>query len=149
MHDAANLARRCKGAAMDTKNAPASEANESAKIPPALYHDTSDVIGRVLGALLRGEHLTSNSCLSRFASSRLAHHIWQLQEDGWQILSQFEEVITTDAGRPARIKVYWLNPEDIAAAGENGKRYAKQAWEAEIRRKAGYSKPAAPSLAYV
>ncbi len=121
---------------MDKNNTHVTKANESAKISPAPYHDRNDVIGLALDALLRSSQLSDNSCFFLVASSRLAYQVRQLQEDGWRVLSQFEEIITTDVGRPARIKVYWMEPVDIAAAGEDGREYAIAAPRAEMARRA-------------
>ncbi len=101
-----------------------------------IYHDPYSVIGRVQGALLRGEHLTGKACWLRFGSSRLSHHIWQLEREGWPIQDMRTEVTTSDAGRVASISTYWLEPADIAAAGDRGREFAQARRKIEKARKA-------------
>lgn len=103
---------------------------------PEIYHAPDSVIGRVQGALLRGEHLTGKECWLRFGSSRLSHHIWKLNQDGWPIKDLRIEATTSDAGRVASISTYWLEPADIAAAGDRGREFAQATRKIEQARKA-------------
>jgi hypothetical protein len=114
--------------------------NPHATTKPAKAHDYPDpatVKGRTLGALLRGERLTHLDCWQRFGSARLSHHIYCLRgTPGWSVLMVEQTVTTTDAGRPASIGVYYLDPEVIAAAGERGQRYAEECARVEAERRA-------------
>lgn len=100
------------------------------------YPPHSSVKGRVLGAHLRGERLTHWDCWRRFSSARLSHHEYVLRGIGWNISMVEETVTTNDAGRPATIGVYFLTPEIIAAAGEEGQRYAAECAKIEAERRA-------------
>ena len=103
---------------------------------PDTYHDPYSVIGRVHGALLRGEHLTGKACWLRFGSSRLSHRIWKLNQDGWPIQEMRIDATTSDAGRVASISTYWLEPADIAAAGDRGREFAQATRKVEQNRSA-------------
>ncbi len=99
------------------------------------FPEPASVKGRVLGALLRGEHLTHLDCQYRFGSSRLAHHVHVLRRAGWPVRI-FERVVTTsDAGRTAAIGEYFLEPETIAEAGEVGLGYARKCARIELDRR--------------
>ena len=100
------------------------------------YPEASSVKGRVLGALLRGEHLTHLDCWRRFGSSRLAHHVHMLRRHGWPVQMAEIMVRTSDAGRPATIGEYYLNADSIGEAGEEGQRYAAEAAAVELARRA-------------
>lgn len=100
------------------------------------YPSSSSVKGRVLGALLRGEHLTHLDCWYRFGSSRLSHHVYILRGIGWPVLMTEEQVVTRDAGRTASIGDYSLSPEVIAEAGEHGQQFAAEALQVEAERRA-------------
>ena len=94
------------------------------------------VKGRVLGALLRGEHLTHLDCWRRFGSSRLSHHIYMLRGIGWVVQMIEESVKTSDAGRSASIGIYFLKPDVISEAGERGQQYGATALQIEVERRA-------------
>lgn len=101
------------------------------------YPSPESVIGRVLGAMLRGERLTGKDCWLRFGSSRLAGHICQLGKEGWPVERIDIGVTTSDAHRRATIAEYWLSPKAIQAAGGLGQQFAQRAKLAELRRRAG------------
>ena len=104
------------------------------------YPSPETVHGRVLGALLRGEHHTHHDCWVRFGSARLSHHIYTLRGGkaggGWPIHTQEKVVTTTDAGRPATIGEYFLPPEAIAAEGDSGRDYAEECLRVELEHRA-------------
>jgi hypothetical protein len=81
------------------------------------------VKGGVLADLLNGLELTHWDCWRDHGSSRLAHHIHVLKADGWPI-QKVEKSVSTRHGRVAQIGYYSMKPEDIAAAGERGQRFA-------------------------
>lgn len=102
----------------------------------ALYLPSPRTVrGRVLGALLRGEHLTHWDCWRRFGSSRLSGHIHPLRRRNWSIDMLEKDVTTSDAGRAATIGVYSLSQETIADAGERGQRYAEECARIEAERR--------------
>ena len=82
------------------------------------YPAPGTVAGRVLGALLHRGPMTGKACWLRVGSSRLAHHIWFLRENGWPILSQRVVVTSSDHDRKANIAEYWIESADIAAANK-------------------------------
>lgn len=89
------------------------------------FPSPTTVHGRVLGALLSGDHLTHNRAQAMFGTSRLAAHIHRLRTlEGWRIRKVIITVPTRDHGRSARIAEYWIAPPDIANAGEAGRHYA-------------------------
>jgi len=90
------------------------------------YPPAGSVKGRVLGLLLQGERLTHRDCWLRFASSRLAHHIYILRSIGWPVAMLEKSVSTTDAGRSAMVGEYWLPASVIQAAGCTGVEYARR-----------------------
>lgn len=94
------------------------------------------VRGRVLGAHLRGESLTSLDAWRRFGGSRLAADVNVLRKSGWPIETEIVEVETKDAGRRSEVARYFLPSDAIAKAGEEGQRYAEAARQAEIIRRA-------------
>jgi hypothetical protein len=100
------------------------------------YPSSQTVIGRVLGALLRGEQLTHKDAWLRFGSSRLSHHAWQLRKDGWPVLMEWLDVTTSDAGRKAEIGVYSLPANAITEAGERAQKYAAECLRVERERRA-------------
>lgn len=104
------------------------------------FPDPETVKGRTLGALLRGDRLTSNDCLFRFGSARLSHHVYVLRGGksgcGWPIEIDEEVVETSDAHRKATIGVYYLSEQAIRAAGERGQNYAKECARIESERRA-------------
>jgi len=100
------------------------------------FPPTETVRGRVLGALLRGEHLSGLDCWQRFGSSRLSGHIHALRRLGWPIDAVERSVTTSDAGRPASVAFYGFPAYAIAEAGEEGRRYAAEAAQVEIERRA-------------
>lgn len=102
----------------------------------APYPAPGSVAGRVLGALLRSEPMTGKACWLLFGSSRLAHHIWFLRENGWPIHSQRVEVATSDHDRKAHIAEYWIEPADIVATGKQGWEFAEATRYVEMARKA-------------
>lgn len=91
---------------------------------PLCYPPAGSVKGRVLAALLRGETLTHLDCWRQFGSSRLAHHVWALREDGWPVKTEERHVSTSDGGRQAVIALYSMPEPAIQAAGDAGRRYA-------------------------
>jgi|ERR1019366_4830382 hypothetical protein len=99
------------------------------------YPDSATVKGRVLGALLRGEHLTHLDCWRRFGSARLSHHIYVLRGMGWQVEMVEQTVTTSDSGRSASIGLYNLAPAVIANAGERGREYTEECDRIEIERR--------------
>ena len=100
------------------------------------YPSPQTVKGRVLGSLLRGDRLTHKDVWLRFGSARLSHHIYILRGMGWPIQMVEHTVTTSDAGRPATIGVYYLEPAVIKAAGERGRRYAEECARIEAERRA-------------
>ena len=92
---------------------------------PFCYPPRGTVKGRVLIAFLLGEQLTHLDAWRRFGSSRLAHHVWALREDGWPVKTDEQTVTTSDSGRRAVIAVYTLPEAAIQAAGEAGQQFAK------------------------
>ena len=94
------------------------------------------VKGRVLGSLLRGERLTHFDCWRRFGSSRLSGHVHVLRGIGFNIQMADETVLTSDAGRPATIGIYFLTEETIADVGEYGQQYAADCARFEQERRA-------------
>lgn len=110
--------------------------DQSVAVKHFSYPDASCVKGRVLGALLRGEHLTHWDCWKRFGSARLSHHIYILRGVGWRIKMDERIVTTSDAGRPATIGVYYFDPEVITLAGEDGQRYAEECARIEVEHRA-------------
>lgn len=100
------------------------------------YPSPASVIGRVLGALLRGERLSHLDCWRRYGSSRLAHHVHVLRRMGWQVPMEEVSVTTSDAGRTATIGEYRLGADAIAAAGEAGQTYAAECARIERERRA-------------
>ena len=99
------------------------------------YPSPSSVKGRVLGARLRGEHLTHWDCWQRFGSARLSHHEYMLRGLDWPIQMTEETMSTSDAGRPATIGAYFLTPDVIAEAGERGQKYAAECARIETERR--------------
>lgn len=89
----------------------------------AIYPPAGTVKGRVLGSLLRGEHLTHLDCWRRFHSSRLGHHVWALRRAGWDIRMCERRVVTGDHGRRATIGEYFMDRETIERAGEGGREF--------------------------
>lgn len=100
------------------------------------YPKPESVRGRILGAHLRSEKLTSLDVLRRFHGSRLAADENALRNAGWPIVTEMIEVETGDAGRRSEVARYHLPEEAIAAAGEEGQRYAAATLAAEIERRA-------------
>ena len=100
------------------------------------YPSPQSVKGRVLGSLLRGEHLTHLDCWRRFGSARLSHHIYMLRGVGWEVQMVEQTVKTSDAGRPAAIGIYFLAPVVIADTGEDGQQYAAECATVEAERRA-------------
>lgn len=100
------------------------------------YPKPESVRGRILGAHLRGEKLTPQDSLRRFSDLRLAANENELRNGGWPIKTEMIEVDTRDAGRRSKVARYYLPPEAIAAAGEEGQRYAAATLAAEIERRA-------------
>lgn len=92
------------------------------------------VKGRCLGALLRGERITHLCCWTRFGSARLSHHAYILRGMGWPVEMIEQTVTTRDAGRPATIGVYFLDPKIIADTGQRGREYAAECASVEIER---------------
>lgn len=107
-----------------------------ATTPELSYPASVTVKGRVLGALLRGDHLTHKDCWLRFGSARLSHHIYRLRGLGWNVQMIEETVTTSDAGRHATIGRYFLDHEVIAEAGERGQRFAAECARIEAERRA-------------
>jgi len=103
--------------------------------PAFSYPAPTSVKGRVLGALLRGERLTHLDCWRRFGSARLSHHIYCLRGSDWPVQMVEETVTTSDAGRPASIGIYSLDPAVIEAAGERGQEYAEACARVEVERR--------------
>jgi hypothetical protein len=105
--------------------------------PAFCYPDPHTVKGRVLGALLRREQQTHFDCWRRFGSARLSHHVYCLRRGlGWPVEMDERQVTTSDAGRPATIGVYYLDPDVIAEAGERGQEYAAECARIEAERRA-------------
>lgn len=100
------------------------------------YPDQTTVKGRVLVSLPHGVRLTSNDGLTKFSSSRLAHHIYILRGLGWAVETVDRIVSTRDAGRPATIGVYFLSDDAIAVAGERGQKYAAKCARINVERRA-------------
>lgn len=114
--------------AIDPKNDKArwgagSDVTANASATALCYPSRETVKGGVLADLLSGRTLTHLDCWRDHGSSRLAHHIHVLRADGWPIQS-IEREVKTRHGRIAQIAFYSLKPEDIAAAGERGQRFA-------------------------
>jgi hypothetical protein len=106
-----------------------------ASVKALVYPAPKTVKGRTLGALLRGKRLTHLDCWCRFGSARLSHHIYILRGIGWPVQMIEQSVTTSDAGRPATIGVYFLDPDAIAVAGEQGLRYAEECARVEVDRR--------------
>lgn len=100
------------------------------------YPQAGKVVGRILGALLRGEALTQSDASRRFGTSRLAAAINALKNRGWAISSESIEVVTSDAGRVAVISRYTMDRNSIAAAGAIGQSYAETTRLVEMSRRA-------------
>lgn len=109
---------------------------DSCNAPEFYYPRVESVRGRILGAHLRGEELTQQDSLRRFSDLRLAANENELRNGGWPIKTEMIEVDTRDAGRRSKVARYYLPPEAIAAAGEEGQRYAAATLAAEIERRA-------------
>lgn len=100
-----------------------SDVTANASATAFCYPPRETVKGGVLADLLSSRTLTHIDCWRDHGSSRLAHHIHVLRADGWPIQS-IEREVKTRHGRIAQIAFYSLKPEDIAAAGERGRRFA-------------------------
>lgn len=70
--------------------------------------DYETVKGRVLDALLQGRNLTHKEVWFEFGSSRASHHIYSLRQEGWPVITDRKEVLTSDHGRKATIAFYRL-----------------------------------------
>lgn len=99
------------------------------------YPSCQSVRGRILGRLLRGQKLTNRDTWLAMSASRLPADVHVLIGRGWNIQAERIEVTTADAGRKAHPSRYWLDPKGIAVAGEEGKRFAEAARQAEIARR--------------
>lgn len=128
-----NTAPRNDKALREQGQAEATKQNSEESFSYPSHHS---VKGRVLGSLLRGEHLTHLDCWRRFGSARLSHHVYVLRGIGWNVQMIEETVTTTDAGRPANIGIYFLTPEAIAEVGERGQDYAAECARIEVERRA-------------
>ena len=109
---------------------------QSAAVNQLPFPDPETVKGRCLGAMLRGERITHLDCWKRFGSARLSHHAYILRGTGWPVEMVEQTVTTSDAGRPASIGIYFLNPNTIAAAGDAGREYADECARVEVERRA-------------
>ncbi len=92
--------------------------------------------GRFLALLLTGRRYTHLDAWLELGHSRLADSAWKLRKAGWPVQIHEESVATSDCGRPALIGFYYLTPEKIAEAGEDGQRYAVECLRAEAERRA-------------
>lgn len=99
------------------------------------YPRPAAVKGAVLADLLRGDVLSHLDVWQRHGSSRAAHHVLRLRQSGWAVVSEEISAPTSD-GRTARIALYSLPAETIAAAGERGQRYASECAAIEAKRRA-------------
>ena len=133
-----NAAEVCQPqAAQMQKHCAAILGAQPAEVKPRFRYPSPETVhGRVLGALLRGEHLTHKDCWLRFGSSRLSHHIYVLRGTGWVIQMVEQTVTTSDAGRSATIGVYSLAQDVVTAAGEQGQHYAEDCARVEVERRA-------------
>ncbi len=87
------------------------------------YPPVKSVYGRILGVFLNGHRLTCRDVQYRFSASRLAADVHKLRAMGWPIQKMTIAVVTRDQGRISYAAQYWLNPADIALAGERGRLY--------------------------
>lgn len=108
----------------------------SIQLSGVYYPNVESVRGRILGAFLRGDHLTQQDTLRRFSDFRLAAQVEALRKSGWHVVTEMIDVGTRDAGRKAEIARYHLPVELIEASGDIGRRYAADALAAELRRRA-------------
>lgn len=124
----------------------ASHTNENARLQPGagqsknttneLYFPSPvSVKGRVLADLLAGDRLTHLDVWERHGSSRAAHHVLRLRRADWPVVTEEIDVPTSD-GRVARIALYSLPAEAIAAAGERGRAFVAEGAAARVRRTA-------------
>ena len=91
---------------MDEKNAPACNADQSARTSAS--YSTRSAISQIRVALERGERLTSLDALQRFGSSRLAAVIERLKHrDGMPIQSEIIEVHSPSGGTK-HVACYWI-----------------------------------------
>lgn len=99
--------------------------------------NSKTVLAAVAADLLEGRRPSGKTCWLEHGSSRLSHHIWALNKDGWPI--HFEDILVhTSDGRKAVIREYYLPPEVIAAQGERGDTFVHAVRKArnELRKQA-------------
>jgi len=99
--------------------------NERTPKPRVFPRDHENVTGRILGALLRGEHMTYRDFRLRFGAHDPSSYIYKLQQEGWPIQSLNTIVSTSDDGHDEYGTVYWLNHKDIANTGDDGRAFAQ------------------------
>lgn len=100
------------------------------------YPRASSVRGRILGALLRQERLTSGEVWRRFGGSRLAADVDALERAGWIIERDDLNVTTSDGGRVATVRRYWLSGNSIGKAGDIGRAFGDWTQRIEFLRRA-------------
>ncbi len=116
------------------KNAPYKTAVESAQTT-LVYPKHHSVRGRILGAMLRRERFTSGDALRRFGGSRLAADVDALEQSGWMFAHDNINVKTSDNGRVATVRRYWLTDQSITKAGDRGREYSELTREIELMRR--------------
>lgn len=74
--------------------------------------------------LLSGRRLTHKDIWLELGHARLADSIWKLRKLGWPVQIIEETMQTSDGDRKASVGIYYLLPETIEAAGDEGRKYA-------------------------
>ncbi len=104
------------------------------------------VLAQSLADLLAGLRLTGMDSVFDASTTRLAHHIYAIGRDHGWVIERVEKVTGTSDGRVQAISEYFITPELIEAAFEQGAREwitrvraarrARRAQAAEARRAA-------------
>lgn len=93
---------------------------------PPTYPSTGTLASRALALLLKGQRITHRDFLLHAGSYRLAGYIREPRQAGWNIRTVERDKPTSDPrGRRATVAEYHLHPDDVAEAGERGRRFVE------------------------
>ncbi len=90
------------------------------------YPSAGTLASRALALLLNGQRITHRDFLLHAGSYRLAGYVRELRQAGWKVRTVEREKPTSDPrGRRATVAEYHLHPDDVAEAGERGRRFVE------------------------
>ena len=104
--------------------------------PVPAFPSSIHLPGRVLVRLLQGRRYTHLDSWRELGHARLADSIWKLRKAGWPIEVIEESLVTSDAGRLASVGFYYLANEAISNAGQAGRDFVIEVFDAEKLRMA-------------